>query len=75
MKKIEITENQRQQFNLMRMALIQIHKDYQTPSQLRRDCKGDYGLEFEETIEMAYENIQHLAKSMVKGVKAIEFKP
>ena len=72
--KYEITEKQRQQFNLMRMALIQIHKDFQTPTQLQRDCKGDYGLDFEETIEMAYENIQSLAKSIVKGIKQIEFK-
>lgn len=72
MKTITITEKQRQQFNLMRMALIQIHKDYQTPTQLRRGCNKGYGLDFEETIEMAYENIQGLAKSMVKGVKQIE---
>lgn len=69
--KIEITQKQAQQFNFMRAALTQIANYYQTPSQIRKDSKKDYGLDFEEAIEMAYENIQILAKQSIRGVKPI----
>ena len=55
----------------MRNALIRIAKEYQTPAQLRRSSNSMYGLDFEESIEMSYENIQSDAKAAVKGVKAL----
>ena len=42
-----------------------IAKDYMTPSQMRKNRQ--YGLEFEEVLEMAYENIQKLAADAIKG--------
>ena len=74
MKKITITEKQVFQFNQMRAMLIKIYKEYQTPAQMRRDSEKQYGLDFEETIEYAYENIQNTAKYAVKGVKHIILK-
>lgn len=71
MKKITITEKQARQFNLMRFCLLTIGKNYQTPAQLRRDSQKEYGIDFEESIEMAYENIQETAKKGYKGVKEI----
>ena len=68
---ITISKKQADQFNLMRQTLNRIAKDYQTPTQLRKGCKSDYGLDFEETIEMAYENIQSDAKFACGGVKSI----
>ena len=31
--------------------------NYQTPEELRRSAERDYGLGYEETLEMAYENV------------------
>jgi soluble cytochrome b562 len=65
-----MTKKQMQDFNKMRNALIEITK-YQTPDKLHRDSKKDWGVEFEEALEMAYENIQSTAKYAVKGVRAL----
>ena len=67
-----MTEKQRQQFNKMRHALTKIYKHYQTPEQLRRNCEKSYGLGFEESLEMAYENLQAEARYAVKGVKELK---
>jgi soluble cytochrome b562 len=65
-----MTKKQMQDFNKMRNALIEITK-YQTPDKLRRDSEKDWGVQFEEALEMAYENIQTTAKYAVKGVRAL----
>ncbi len=49
-------------------ALKQISK-YQSPESIRRNSEKDYGLSYEETLEMAYENILDLAKYAVKGIR------
>lgn len=61
-------------YNRMFDALKTIAKGYQTPDQIRRNSKDQYGLGYEETLEMAYENIQQLAKEATKNVRRIEFK-
>ena len=48
-------------------ALKKIASDYQTSTQLRRNSERQYGLPFEEVIEMAYDNIQGIAKAAIKG--------
>jgi hypothetical protein len=63
-----MTQAQKKQFNRMRAALIVIHKEYMTPDQMHKYCKKT-GWDFNDTQGMAYENIQMLAKSAVKGVK------
>jgi len=69
--KILITEKQKQQFNIMLNALKKI-KAYQTPDRLRKDSEKDWGLDFEEAIEMAYENIQGEAAFASKNVKPLQ---
>lgn len=61
-------------YNRMYDALKTIAKYYQTPEQLRRNSKGQYGLGYEETLEMAYENIQQLAKEATRNVRKIKDK-
>lgn len=49
-------------------ALTKISKHYQTAAQLRKNCEKQYGLGFDETIEMSYENLQMEAKVGLKGI-------
>jgi hypothetical protein len=76
--KIEITKAQAEQFNRMRETLRRIgavkgeRTTYMTTDQLRNEAaKGDMGIDFEEELEMVYENIQADAKQTVTGVRAI----
>lgn len=48
-------------------ALQKIAKAYQTPEQLRRNSEREYGLVYEEALEMAYDNIQTEAKNAIHG--------
>jgi len=70
-KKIQITEKQAAQFNAMLATLKRISKDYQNTEQLRRNSERQYGLSYEEVMEMAYENIQGEAATAAKGLKFI----
>lgn len=67
-----MTQKQIEQFNRMRDTLIKISKGYQTTNQLLKNCKRDYGLDYEEALEMTYDNIQFDAKTAVKGVKVLK---
>ena len=62
-------EKQKRQYNLMLGTLRRIVNHYQTPDQLRKSSEKEYGLDYEETLEMAYENIQNEAKAVIKNVK------
>jgi len=73
-KKITITEKQALQFNKMLNTLWRI-KAYQSPEKLRKNSEKDFGLDFEEAIEMAYENIQSEAINNSKGIKLISIIP
>ena len=66
-----MTPKQKLQFNKMLHTLQQIGKGYQTPSQLKKESNKDWGLDYEEALEMSYENIQTAAKIASKGVKPI----
>lgn len=68
----QLTKKQIQQFNFMRSVLIRIAKGYQSTSQLRRNSEKQYGLDYDEALEMTYENIQNDAANAVKGVKEIK---
>lgn len=48
-------------------VLRRIARDYQTPEQLRRHAQRDYGLDGDEAIEMAYENLRIEAANAIKG--------
>jgi len=69
--KTQITEKQKVQFNLMLEALKTI-KAYQSPSRLRKDSEKDWGLEYEDALEMSYENIQATAALACKNIKPIK---
>lgn len=49
-------------------ALKKIGK-YMTPDQFRRDSGSNSGLDYEEYLEMSYENIQAEAKRATHGVR------
>lgn len=55
-------------------ALKRITK-YQTPDQLRRNSGKEWGLDYEEALGYAYENIQQTAKDAIKGVRQPKGKP
>lgn len=42
---------------------------YMTPDQLRRQAEKQYGLAYEEALEMAYENVQSEARSALMGFR------
>jgi len=65
-----MTEKQRINYNAMRKALLDIAQSDST-ERLRKNSNGDWGLDYEEALEMAYENMQQHAKDCVKGIKHI----
>lgn len=74
---IKITEKQKQQFNLMLDTLKKI-RDYKSSKKIRKDSHEvtpqslcDWGSDFEEALEMAYNNIQSKAALACKNVKPI----
>lgn len=42
---------------------------YDTPSRMRKSSQKDWGCDYEDCLEMAYENIQEEAKRAVKGLR------
>ncbi len=48
-------------------VLKHIAKNYQRPDQLRRGAEKEYGLDADEAIEYAYENIMWDAERAIKG--------
>lgn len=66
-----MTPAQTAQFNVMRAALRRIAFDYNTAQQILRGSERHHGVDAAEALEMAYENVQGLAKHAVRGVRAI----
>lgn len=58
------TEQQQRMYDAMKEITR-----YQTTNQFRKGSNSDWGLDYEEALEMAYENIQETAKRAVKGLK------
>jgi hypothetical protein len=54
-------------------ALSKIANDYQTPEELRRNPKDDYGLDldYEEALEMSYKNMQGEAQHAMELLKKL----
>lgn len=50
-------------------TLKEISKGYMTPKQMRRNAEKSYGIDYEEMLEYAYENIQQLAALAIKGMR------
>lgn len=51
-------------------TLRRIAKHYQTSDRLRRNAERQYGLAYEEALEMAYDNIQMDAANAIRGKRA-----
>lgn len=64
-----MTDRQRVQFNRMRETLKEIAFGYQSPDAMRRTSEKEFGLQYSDALEMAYENIQTIARDAVKGVR------
>jgi len=52
----------------MYSALSHIAK-FDSPERLRRHSEKDYGVSYEEALEMAYENVLQVAKNAIKGLR------
>lgn len=63
-----MTPKEEKDYERMYLMLLRI-KQYQSPSKMRRDSQKDWGVGFEECLEMAYENIQQEAARGLKGVR------
>lgn len=48
---------------------------YMTPEQLRRQSEKAYGLSYEESLEMVYDNIQGEARAALAGYRRPKPKP
>jgi hypothetical protein len=42
---------------------------YQTPMQLQRNSEKEYGLQYEEALEYAYENVRQEARLAIKRIR------
>ena len=42
---------------------------YQTPERLRKHSQRDWGCDYQEALEMVYENVLETAKQGIKGVR------
>lgn len=42
---------------------------YQSPEKLQKDSENDWGLGYEESLAMAYENMQGIAKDGIRGIR------
>jgi len=62
--------NQKDQFNSMLYALTRIAHGYQSIEELREHAE-EIGLEYEETLEMSYENIKTEAAHAIQGLSPI----
>lgn len=68
-----MTPKQKEQFNNMLCALRRISKDYQTSEEIYSDFdKNHYGLDLEEVLAMAYDNMQNEATAAIKGIKIVK---
>jgi len=65
-----MTPKQKDQFNKMRTALRTISKGFVSPARVHRMTETQrHGLDVDEFMEMAYENIQRIAENAVRGVR------
>ncbi|MGG5143921.1 hypothetical protein [Alcaligenes ammonioxydans] len=68
-----MTPKQKEQFNKMRTALRTISKDFVSPARIHRMTDTQrHGLDPDDYMEMAYENIQGIAENAVRGVREVK---
>lgn len=59
----QFPSNERRYFDALKL----IAKGYASTDRLRRDAEKEYGLDYGEALEMAYENIQSAAAAAIYG--------
>lgn len=59
-----------EQFKAMHRVLSRIASEYASTSELMHGCEEAYGLEYEEALEMSYENMQ--AEASLVLIKCFE---
>lgn len=69
-----MTSKEAIQFKQMHHALKRIAA-YDSSDRLRRSSQKDWGVDFEEAIEMAYENVQQEAKNGLRGIRIPKTSP
>jgi len=67
-----MTDSQITKWNKMVKALKTISEGFMEPEELRDNAEKEYGLTYEDALEMSYENIQVIAAQGVKGIKEIK---
>lgn len=65
-----MTKKEARQFNQMHQALTRICA-YETPSAIARTAMKNYGLNPDEAVAYAYENVRSEARAGIKGVRAV----
>ena len=55
-------ENERRYYAALKTITL-----YDKPERLRKRCQREYGLDWNEAIEMAYENVLMEARNAIKG--------
>lgn len=66
-----MTKKQEKDYMKMYHALKVIHAEYQTAQQLIKNSEKDYGVDPQEALEMAYDNIKETARAGIKGVRSL----
>ena len=66
-----MTPTQKRKHNEMIDVLRSISNDFQTPEQLYKNSTRDFYVNYTDALEMAYENIQILAKRCLKNARKI----
>ena len=67
-----MTEKQKRDYNRMLKTLKRIAIFYQGVAELQQNAERDYGLEYIDVLEMAYENIQEEAKQAMCNVPEVK---
>jgi len=67
-----MTEKQKEQFNRMLITLRRIAKDYMTTNQLKKSAEVEFAEDYENLLEMSYENIQQEARAGSRGIRNIK---
>jgi hypothetical protein len=68
---VNMTNKQKENYNKMLSTLKRIAKGYDSSDKIIRNSEKDYGLDAQEALEYAYDNLQHEAKSCIKGIRSI----
>ena len=71
-EKVLITKKQFENYNEMLSTLKKISKEFMSAEELQKKSQKMYGLDYDEALEMAYENIQSLASRICKQIRPLK---